>query len=246
MRYCLLAFLMVTATSTWAQFGAQADQRQIDQATLLQMQHDLMIARMQAETERMRRANENMQQEAEQGRKAQELEDRIERRAAEEANASKKAEDAAEELRDEINMSSVRTANLTYLSVALIAAIGFGTYIAHRKTQDGVMKYEQKFGVVVMLCGILLALFSIAISNDWHARLDALQNILLTLRMQFFKDSEASSYASSYMIDIPTKYVLIFFTAMVAYGFTTYLGITPAWKKAAATPVHDMPNQTKI
>ena len=91
------------------------------------------------------------------------------------------------------------------------------------------MKYEQKFGVMIMVCALLTGVLAVAISEDWNPRFDTLQNILMLLRVKLFPESD-TLYGPK-MIDVPTKYVLVLLLAIFAYGFTTYLEITPAWKQ---------------
>ncbi len=231
MRYWpLLICIALSSTNSAAQFGSQTDQRQADQAKLQQMQNDLDIARMRAETERMTQAVERMRAESEAERKTEEFNQLLRQRASEEA---KKAEEAADELREEINLASVRAYDLTFLALSFVILISLGIFIAKR-TKDGIMKYEQKFGVVLMVCATLLVLLAIMISDGWSTSLDAIQNIQLALRIKLFRVDDYPPY----LIDIPTKYVLVFIAAIVAYGFTTYLGITPPWKKSATIPVN--------
>ena len=96
------------------------------------------------------------------------------------------------------------------------------------------MKHEEKFGVALMVVALLLALLALSISENWAPRLDALQNLMLTLKIRLLPESD-DPYALA-MIDVYTKHVLLGLVAVAAYGFTTYLGITPAWKKSEAYP----------
>lgn len=224
---CLI-IIMLLASNVFAQFGNQQDQyqQQADQTRLRQMQTDLDIARMQAETDRMRQETQRMRDEGERDQKLQELNDLINSRAEQ----AKKAQDAADDLREETHRASVRAADLVYLAIAFLVPVLLGIYIVKKSAKDVIMKYEQKFGVVVMLCAFLIALLALAVSADWIPNLDALQNIFITLRIKLFPESD-SPY-SQHMIDIPTKYVLVGLAFIATYGFTTYLGISPAWKKS--------------
>ena len=91
------------------------------------------------------------------------------------------------------------------------------------------MKHAEKFGVMLMIGSLLLGLLAISMSEGWVLSLDAMQNLMLTLKIRIFPESESPN--ASAMVDVYTKHVLLTLIAIGAYGFTTYLGITPALKK---------------
>ncbi len=102
------------------------------------------------------------------------------------------------------------------------------------------MDENQKYGVATMIVSFLLILLALMISDGWNPRLDYLENLMNTLQVHLFQ-KDTKPYIGfmgihySYLIDIPTKYVVLFFMSTAAYGLTTYLGITPAirpWKSS--------------
>lgn len=105
------------------------------------------------------------------------------------------------------------------------------------------MDENQKYGVVTMIISLLFILLALMISNSWSPQLGLLDNLMNSLRIQLFLE-ETLRYTmfdelhllDIYLIDVPTKYVILTFMSTAAYGLTTYLSITPAfkpWKKSA-------------
>ncbi len=93
------------------------------------------------------------------------------------------------------------------------------------------MRENQKYGVLTMICSFLLMLFVLMLSEGWTPEADYLYNILNRLDVCLFPiNSPFSTPASYYLIDVPTKYVLLALLSISAYGFTTYLGITSAFR----------------
>ena len=88
------------------------------------------------------------------------------------------------------------------------------------------MKYNEKFGVaVVLVCGLLI-LFALMISEPWVERFDFIPNLMVALQIQLFPDNESCNYnGCSFTIDFHTKYAVLSLLALAAYGFTTYLGV---------------------
>ena len=130
---CLIIIILL-ASNVFAQFGNQQDQyqQQADQMRLRQMQTDLDIARMQAETDRMRQETQRMRDEGERDQKLQELNDLINSRAEQ----AKKAQDAADDLREEMLRASVRAADLAYLGIAFLVPVLLGIYIPESVTSN--------------------------------------------------------------------------------------------------------------
>lgn len=111
------------------------------------------------------------------------------------------------------------------------------------------MDENQKYGIAVIVISFLLLIFALVISDGWVRQLDFLGNLIQFLRIHLISiETECTSTVSPtvkyfltgpcvdyyYLIDIPTKYVVLAFMSAAAYGLTTYLNITPAfmpWKK---------------
>jgi hypothetical protein len=68
------------------------------------------------------------------------------------------------------------------------------------------------------------------ISAPWGIQYDFIQSLMAVLRISLFAEEEGCTYSCTYMIDFPTKYAVLVLLTSVTYGFTTYLGITPAYK----------------
>ncbi len=236
----LALFFFVMSACVHAQAQITPEQ-QVNQAKLQQLQHEIEMSRIEAQTDRVRMQTELMQLQMERLNAARSNEPR-EKTLSEvmgEYQAKKAAEEAAAQAEadrtDEADRASARSADTIYLSVAVALPLAFGFLIARRtKTIGGTMKHEEKFGILLMIGALLLGLLAIAISENWTPRFDALQNLMMTLKIRFFPEGD-SPYSSA-MIDIHTKHVLLGLVAVAAYGFTTYLGITPAWKKGSAPP----------
>jgi hypothetical protein len=235
MRRLLVLFIFIVSVCVHAQ-GQTALEQQATQAKLQQMQHEIEMSRLEAQTDKIRLQTELMRLQMERER-AQKPREKSLSEVIGEYRSQKAAEEAAaqaEAVRAEnSDIASARSADMIYLSVAVVLPLAFGFLIARRaKAKGGTMKHEEKFGVLLMIGALLLGLLALSISENWAPRFDALQNLMLTLKIRLFPES-SSSYSPA-MIDIYTKYVLLGLVAVAAYGFTTYLGITPAWKKNAA------------
>ena len=113
--------------------------------------------------------------------------------------------------------------------------LGFGLYSANRVKKERKVKREEKFGILLMIVASLSGLVAIAIADGWVPRFDVVQNLMLTLRFRLL--AETDSIYSPATIDFPTKYVILVLIFVVAYGFTTYLSITPAWKTGKESAV---------
>lgn len=162
---------------------------------------------------------------------------------SEQQEAAEKAENVADELRDEMEQAAVRTQNNIYLGVLLIFTAGFVTYVIRKSNKEEIMRGNQKFGVAVIMGSILLIIMAIMISGGWDYRHDFLQNLMTSLRIKLFAEGECPSWAldCSYAVDFPTKYAVLACLCSAAYGFTTYLGITPVPKIKVGTS--DLPSE---
>lgn len=239
MRLLALSFFVVFACAH-AQ-GQITPEQQVNQVKLQQLQHEIEMSRIEAQTDRVRMQTELMQLQMERMNAERSNEPRQKtlseimgeyqaKKAADEAAAQAEADRA-----DEADRASARSADSIYLSMAVALPLAFGFLIARRtNTSGGTMKHEEKFGILLMIGALLLGLLAIAISENWSPRFDALQNLMMTLKIRLFPESD-SPYSSA-MIEIHTKHVLLGLIAVAAYGFTTYIGITPAWKKGVAPP----------
>jgi len=139
------------------------------------------------------------------------------------------AEQAADDLRNEMLRSSIRTKNGMYLSVLLLGIIGFDIYLIARHNKEKSMDENEKYGVVAMIISFFLILLALMISNGWTPQLDYVENLMnfLTIELIFINNEYGGG---SYLISVKTKYVVLSFLSLSAYGFTTYLGITPIFK----------------
>ena len=195
-----------------------------------QLRH-LELKRLQMETDRLQSQAHTRElmdffdrQKAE--RKEQEAAQRAYQVAAEQAEAARKAELAAEDLKEEISRAEVSSKNTLYLACLLAGAVGFLVFVVKRKRKEIPLQEQEKFGLITMIVSFLLATLALMLSADWVVRLDFLNNIM-TLRLQFILDESDGKY----FIDFPTKYFLLASLSTSAYGVTTYLGITPVPRK---------------
>ena len=90
------------------------------------------------------------------------------------------------------------------------------------------MSENQKYGILTMISSFLLVLLALVLSEGWVPQADYLYNILNLLDIRLFLIGEPDQRESFYLIDVPTKYIMLAFLSLGAYGFTTYLEITPA------------------
>lgn len=241
----LFLFLVFACTQTQ---GQPTPEQQTTQSQLQQLQHEIEMSRIEAQTNQIRAQTEIMRLQT--GKmNAEESEDPYAKmlREIRNAQAQKATEDAAARVREEqaevVDRASARSANSIYLSVAIAIPLSFGIIIARRaKRNEGTMKEEEKIGILIMIGALLLSIFSIVISEGWDPRFDALQNLMMTLRIRFLP--EGDSLYSDAMIDIHTKHALLGLMAVATYGFTTYIGVTPAWK-IRSTPAASPTESTK-
>ena len=235
-KLLLTVFVAVTCIGVDAQPVSDL-QIQIEQARVRQMQTDAEIARIQAETERMRLATERLRA----ARTSQETADTIRPvqnwfNTNEPDKAQKAAEEALDAIKNEMNRAAVKNSNNIFMTVILAFAILFGINISRRISGVVQVNYQQRFGVTVMVCAFMMTILAVVISDGWYPNVDVIQNILVSIRIQLLKDADTYPY-NGYMIDIPTKYVLLACIAAGAYGYMTFLGVAPAWKRKTPDPV---------
>lgn len=156
------------------------------------------------------------------------------RKQEEAAKVAQEQEEAADEVRSQLEQAEVRHKNQLFFGVVALIITSFLWAVVKKSRKGEIMKYNEKFGiVVVMVCGLLI-LFALMISQPWVERFDFIQNLMTALQIQLFPDVEGCTYSScSYTVDFPTKYAILSFLALAVYGFITYLGITPPLKKKA-------------
>jgi len=189
---------------------------------------------MQADAQRWRLDWGRKQLVSKQDQREQFLSEKISLRDERVTEATKKAEEAADDLREELQFSVVKTANTVYTLIAIGFPTLLGIFVAKRAAKENGLKYEQKFGVATMVCALFLGLTALTISDGWVPQFDALQNLMGRLHIALFPEHDGQ-YAER-MIDIPTKYVMTALAAVFSYGFMAYLGITPVWRLTPTTP----------
>ncbi|OQW68499.1 MAG: hypothetical protein BVN35_19890 [Proteobacteria bacterium ST_bin11] len=198
-------------------------QLEMEKSRLRLHQMDVEAALQYAEIERLRIKNESEDASI----RAEEVAERLEQVALDQAEAAKQAGEATEALLDEIEQTAVRTRNHTYLGIFILAIIGFAWHVVRGLKHEDLMKENQKFGIVTVICSILLMLFVVMISEDWLYRVDFLQNLMTSLKIKLFAEDDCTGSYCSYVVNLPTKYVVLACLGSSSYGFTTYLGITP-------------------
>ena len=103
------------------------------------------------------------------------------------------------------------------------------------------MNENQKYGLLTIIISCLLIILSLMISVGWNSQPGFLDNLMDSLAINEFEyiRTNTATYNSTlnpnseeytYLIDIPTKYVVLFFMSTAAHGPTTYLGITKAFR----------------
>ncbi len=187
---------------------------------------ELDSARLNAETEQLIMLNEATAREEELNERMEQAEQALEVQE----NAAKEAEEAADEMRSQIEQSDVRHKNYFYLGAFVLTISILVFKVVNKSKNEVIMKDHEKYGIVIILSSTLLILFSLMISEHWVARYDFIQNLMTELRISLFAEEKDCKYLCSYMIDFPTKYAVFLWLTSASYGFTTYLGITPAYK----------------
>jgi len=159
---------------------------------------------------------------------AQELRDEIEEKNNE---AREAAEDAAELIRANMLLSEIKSRNGMYFLVTLLFIGGYITYILINSRKDESMSDDQKYGIATTVISLIMALLAIIISDDWNYNYDFFGNLMTFLDIRLIEYEGSDHLGMSiikYVINIPTKYVILIAISFAAYGFTTYLGITKA------------------
>ena len=228
--------------SRYDPYPTTTDQETQLKLKLEEMQRKLQQAEIDRESEKEER--ENAAKEA-----AEQAKQEAEERAKE---ASEAAEAAAADLRDQMLRSEIKTRNNLYLSGLLLLIGGGIVYVINKNMSETIMNANQKYGIAIIILSILLLILALVISDGWTNRFDFLENLMLFLKVELISiETECTSTGSDlldklresfktpcyrYLIDIPTKYVVLAFMSTAAYGLTTYLSITPAfmpWKKSS-------------
>lgn len=236
LRSLLITASVVYSISALAQTQADDFSRLQQQMQVDQMNHQLRMQQLELETERIRAATRRL---AEENERREESERADALRAAQDQQReedAKKASDEADELREQVHMASVRAADNMFLLGAVAVVVALLAFVIRRHHKESTMRYEQKFGVVLVVASILGVVLALMMSRDWVPRLDIVQNIMLTLHIGLIQEDSSSTYSPTFMVDVPTKFVLLAFFAVAAYGLLAYLGIVPpvGGKKEAA------------
>ncbi len=230
MKAALYVLLLMLATSAfpWSRYDAHTNPISEEQQQKIE---ELQRRLEQAEFERQLES-------ADRERAASEAADEARQEAEERAReAAEQAEQDVEDVRNEMIRSAVRTKNNFYLIVLLLLMGVFVTHIVKKFNKEKSMDENQKYGVVTMISSFLLTLLALMISEGWEPRMDYLENLMNSLRIELieienknYKPADLLSYPYYHLIYWPSKYVVLALLAVGAYGLTTYLGITPAFR----------------
>lgn len=222
----VVALIVSTSAFSWSRYDTY------DNPTNQEQQQKLLELQRRLDQEEFQRQLEVVDRE----RAAREAADEVRREAEERAReAAEQAEQAAADVRNEIIRSSVRTRNSFYLGGLLLLIGAFVIYTSKRVNGGGSMDEDQKYGVVTMISSFLLVLLVLMISEGWNPQMDYLENLLNSLHIELIQLENADYdpgkfYSSPYyhLIYWPSKYVVLVFITLGAYGLTTYLGISGA------------------
>lgn len=229
MRFALISAFLLYSLAATAQTSVDELARMQQQLRFQQMNQQLEMQRLQIEADRLRAETWRLDEENRAREQVDNAASLLAERQRKQEEATKIATEEAEELRSQIHMAGVRNADNFYMLAAASLLTGFFVLAVRRRNKEGEMKYEQKFGVVLVVVAALGSILALVISRDWAPQLDVLQNVMLTLRIAFIEDDGSSSFSKNYLLDIPTKFVLLAFFFVAAYGLLAYLGITPAF-----------------
>ncbi len=193
-----------------------AAQLEIDVSRLEAKQAEADAARRQAEMDRLIADTDRLRmwrKSVEAADHSRETTERAEQAAREQAEAAQKAEDAAESLRAEMTRSSVRNANSVYLGVLVVLTVGFVAYLIGQSKKEGEMRPNQKFGIAMIVGSGLFAFLAVVLSEGWVYQFDFIQNLMSALRIKFFADEGGFN---AYLVDVPTKYVVLVCISLAA------------------------------
>ncbi len=227
-KWSLLALLMIAMSPVAISIADESSdvwlQKMEDQNREAQLQLEksqLEMQRMNAEMDAFiaKRQQEELLNNAKQAAKAQE-------------EAAQRAEEAADEVRIQLQQAEVKNKNLLFFVGIILLSASFLGIVVRKYKKGVVMKYHEKFGIVVVLvCGLLI-LFALMIAEGWNSRVDFISNFMMLLQIRMFPDVDGClGYGCKFTIDFPAKYAVLCLLALAIYGFTTYLGITPALKR---------------
>ena len=223
----MVVLLAITSAGSAAQVDSQSGQQVVDQLRRQQQLLEMEADRAKAELDDLRQMQERRRAERDL-RMAREAFDELQaERGAEAKKAAKEAEDRIDDAREELHMAAVHSADALYLAASIALPLIFGALIARMARKEGGLRYEQKFGVSLMVLALLMAIVAMTVSEGWVPRFDTLQNIMQSLRIRLIEGERHGDY----YLDLATKHVLAWVAVVAAYGFTTYLGITPAYNR---------------
>lgn len=239
-RWALLGLLMIVVNPMVISYAEEKPddwQQRMEsinrEAQLQREKSQLEFEKLQLESQKMDAANRAFFDSLQAAQKQKKAEEKANLAAQKQEEAAKRAEEAADEVRNQLNQAEVRRKNQIFLGVVILTITGFLWSVVRKSRKGESMKYYEKFGIVVVIvCGLLI-LFVLMISEPWVERLDFIQNLMTFLKIQLFPDEGCHivGYGCTFTVDFPTKYAVLSLLALAAYGFTTYLGITPALKK---------------
>lgn len=92
------------------------------------------------------------------------------------------------------------------------------------------MSNDKNTGAIVMTVSIILMFAFLALSDGWLAGVDYFTQLMVTLKIQLFKDEDAYN---AYLIDIPTKYMILLCVISFSAGLLLNRGILRLPKKLA-------------
>jgi len=183
-------------------------------------------ARLNAETEQLITLNTAANREKELKVQFEQVEQELQ----EHEKAIKEAEDTANEASRQIEQVDVRHSNQFYMSSLSLIFMIFVWSVVKKSKKEVDMKDYEKYGVLIILGSTLLIVLALMISEPWIDRYDFVQNLMAVLKISFFKEVDECTYSCTYRIEFSTKYAILALLTTTTYGFTTYLGITPAFK----------------
>lgn len=227
-----LLFLVAFIASTSVFSGSRYDT--YDRLTNREQEQKLLELQRQLDQAEFQRQLEAIDRESAAREAAEEAKQEAEERARE---AAEQAEQAAADLQNAMIRSSVRTRNGVYLGGLLLLMASFVIYTTKKVKGGELMDEDQKYGIVTMIASFLLTLLVLMISEGWDPQMDYLENMLNSLHIELielqnnnYRPGEFFSSPYYHLIYWPSKYVVLALLTVGAYGLTTYLGITRAFR----------------